>query len=337
MSDRFRWGILGTGNIARQFARDVAALPSHEIATVASRDPSKAAAFCDEFGGSAADGYDALLDDIGLDGVYLSLPNTLHAEWSVKALKAGHHVLCEKPLATSHEEARRMFDAAAKAKRTLVEAFMYRCHPQTKAVVAAVRDGRVGRLTAIHASFIYRTNTIGGNIRFDPSLAGGALMDVGCYCLDLAMLLADSPVRSAHAAGRRHERGVDVMTSGLVEFENGVHATFTCGMDTTTDNVALVSGTDGYLSIAVPWKPLTNPGYTLGRGTPPKQDLSPGQKAVTPPPEFAPTPASLPLYALEAEAFARAASGQAEPFMPAEHSLRLAALLERLKPSPWPR
>ena len=120
----------------------------------------RAADFCQEHGGIAADGYDALLDDVGLDGIYLSLPNTLHAEWSVKALKCGHNVLCEKPLATSAAEAETMFAAAKKAKKTLVEAFMYRCHPQTKAVVSAVREGKIGRLTHVRASFCYRTNTV---------------------------------------------------------------------------------------------------------------------------------------------------------------------------------
>ena len=331
MSDRFRWGIFGTGNIAKQFARDLAALPGHELASVASRGAERAADFCKDFGGDAADDYSALLDDVGLDGLYVSLPNTLHAEWAVRALKCGHNVLCEKPLSTSPAEAEKMFAAADRAKKTLIEAFMYRCHPQTKAVVAAVRDGRIGRLTSLRASFCYRTNTISGNIRFDPELAGGALMDVGCYCLDAAMLLADSPITSATAVHRQHDRGVDVMTSGLIGFENGVQASFTCGMDTAADNTLHVSGTDGYLSVAVPWKPRADAGYTLSRGTPPKQDMAKGERPVTPPAEFVETPASLPLYALEARAFAASVRGEAEAFMPAQDSLRLAKLLEHLR------
>ena len=331
MSDRFRWGILGTGNIAKQFARDVESLPGHDVASVASRSAERAADFCKEFGGDAADSYSALLDDVGLDGLYISLPNTLHAEWTMRALRCGHNVLCEKPLSTNLAEAEKMFAAAAKARKLLVEAFMYRCHPQTKAVVAAVRDGRIGRLTSVRASFCYRTNTISGNIRFDPELAGGALMDVGCYCLDAAMLLADSPITSATAIHRKHDRGVDVMTSGLLGFENGVQASFTCGMDTAADNALRVCGTDGFLTVAVPWKPVANAGYTLSRGTPPKQDLAKGETPVTPPPEFVETPASLPLYALEARAFAACVRGEAESFMPAADSLRLAKLLDHLR------
>ena len=336
MSDRFRWGILGTGNIAGQFARDLKSLPGHELVSVASRDPSRAAKFCADHGGDAAESYDALLDDVGLDGIYLSLPNTLHAEWTIKALKAGHNVLCEKPLATSLAEAESMFAAAKKAKKTLIEAFMYRCHPQTKAVVAAVRRGNIGDLRTIKTSFAFRVRNTSGNIRFDPALAGGALMDVGCYCLNFSMLLADAPLRSAHAASRVHESGVDVATSGVLDFDNGVLATFACAMDAQDHNAATISGSEGYITVAVPWKPNNDAaGYTLCRGVPPRQDAKPGETPTAPPPEFVATPADFPLYALEARAFAATVRGKAEPFMPEIDSLTLAAALERLR-SPTP-
>ncbi|MEM7808912.1 MAG: Gfo/Idh/MocA family oxidoreductase, partial [Planctomycetota bacterium] len=128
----FRWGVLGTGNIARQFCRDLQALPGHELRLVGSRSGNRAADFAREFGGTAADGYHGVLDDPGVDAIYVSLPNTLHAEWTINALGEGRHVLCEKPLATSTAEAEAMFAAAEKADRHLVEAFMYRCHPQTQ-------------------------------------------------------------------------------------------------------------------------------------------------------------------------------------------------------------
>lgn len=332
MSDRkFRWGVLGTANIARQFCADLKALPDHELASVASRSAQRASDFCREFGGTPTDAYADLLDDPGLDGIYISLPNTLHAEWAIKCLKTGHAVLCEKPLAVSAAEAETMFAAAERAKAPLVEAFMYRCHPQTQAVLKAVRDGVIGQVRSIRASFSYRTNRIAGNVRFDPKLAGGALMDVGCYCLDFATQIAGAEATHVQAVSRRHERGIDVMTSGLIEYANGIQTIFTCGMDATADNSLIISGTDGYLTVAVPWKPTVSAGYTISRGTPPKQDLRPGAKAVTPSPEFVATPTPSPLYALEAEAFAATVRGKAEPFMPKEDSLRLARLLDATK------
>ena len=327
----FRWGVLGTGNIARQFCGDLRSLPGHELTAVASRDAGRAAAFCRDFGGEAVGGYDALLGRDDLDGVYVSLPNAMHEEWAVKLLDAGHAVLCEKPLATDADAAGRMFAAADRAGRPLVEAFMYRCHPQTKAVVEAVRGGAIGELRSIRAGFCYRTTKTDGNVRFDPALAGGALMDVGCYCLDAAALLADSPVTTIHAVRRTHDRGVDVAASGVVGFENGVQATFACAMDTPADNALVACGTGGYLTVAVPWKPRGDAGYTVHRGTPPRQDLEPGQKAVAPPPQFTATPADLPLYALEADAFARHVRGEKEAFMPHEDSSNLARMLDQAR------
>ena len=331
MSDStFRWGVMGTGNIARQFCQDLQHLPGHELSTVASRSASRAADFCEAHGGTPVEGYKSLFDDPGISGIYLSLPNSMHAEWAMKALKAGFPVLCEKPLATSVAEAESVFAAAEKAKKLLVEAFMYRTHPQTKAVLAAVRGGAIGKVRSIRASFCYRTNTIDGNVRFDADLAGGALMDVGVYCLDFATQIAGGEPTKVAAVGRAHERGIDVMTSGVIAYDNGVQATFTCGMDAQTDNRLLVSGTEGYLTVAVPWKPREDAGYTISRGIPPKQDQKAGEKPVTvaPPPEFTPTPGKLPLYAAEAKAFADAVAGKAEPFMTKADSLRLARLVE---------
>lgn len=329
MTDQFRWGILGTGNIASQFAEDLKALPDHELVSVGSRSVDRAIAFCERFGGAAVDSYDSVLDDPGIDAIYISLPNTLHAQWSRSALSAGHHVLCEKPLATSVAEARSMFAAAKKADRLLVEAFMYRCHPQTLAVLEAVRRGDIGQVTHIRTSFLYRTNTIDGNIRFDPDMAGGALMDVGCYCLDFSMLVGGAPIGRLHPIRREHERGVDVMTSAVAELANGVQASFVCGMDTHSDNAARISGTEGFLHISVPWKPRPDTaGYTLARGVPPRQDLASGEKPVAPKPEFFKVQSSLPLFALEARAFARAARGETEPFMTEADSIRLAQSLE---------
>ena len=331
MPQVFRWGILGTGNIARQFARDLVGVADHEIVAVGSRSRAQADAFCREHGGRAIEGYDPFIGE-KLDAIYLTLPNTLHAEWTIKALAAGRHVLCEKPLAMSAAEGREMFRAARAAKRVLNEAFMYRCHPQTQQLLEIVRRGEIGRITHIRTSFCFHLRNTAGNIRLDPALGGGALMDVGCYCVSFSNLVAAAAVRVVHATSRRHESGVDIMTSGLLEYENGVQAAFTCGMDAQSDNTALISGTEGYITVAWPWKPTNaTAGFTIARGIPPKQDLKWGQNASAPPPRFVEAPADLPLYALEARAFAAACRGEAEPFVTEAESLGTAQVLDQIR------
>lgn len=345
MSQPFRWGILGTGNIAGQFARDVAALPDHEIAAVASRDMDRAKAFCAalcrDWQGAPLPGqpralgsYFDLLKKDDLEAVYVAFPNHLHAEWTIRSLDASRHVLCEKPLAVSPRDGRAMFGAARQAGRTLIEAFMYRTHPQTKAIVAAVKSGEIGRLTHIRTSFCFRLRNTAGNIRLDPALGGGALMDVGCYCIDFTNLLADSPVREVRATRRMHESGVDMMTSAVLDYENGVQATFTCGMDAQSDNTAVISGTEGYITVAWPWKPTPETaGFTIARGIPPRQDLKPGEKAIALPPVFVEAPADVPLFALEARAFAATCRGDVEPFVTEAQSLATLAVLGRISAS----
>src|SRR5690606_38140914 len=124
--------------------------------------------------------YEALLQDDTVDAIYLSLPNSMHHQWTIRALEAGKHVLCEKPFAMTHGQATEMFDAAEEHGRVLIEAFMYRCHPLTRAVKRALDAGEIGRLQIVRTSFCYKTRPIDGNVRFDPALGGGALMDTGC-------------------------------------------------------------------------------------------------------------------------------------------------------------
>jgi predicted dehydrogenase len=165
-------------------------------------------------------------------------------------------------------------------------------------------------------------------------MGGGALMDVGCYCIDFSSLVAGAPVREVRAIARRHESGVDMMTSGLLAFENGVQATFTCGMDAQTDNSAVISGTEGYITVAWPWKPSPGTaGFTISRGIPPKQDLKPSEKPIAAPPRFVEARADLPLYALEARAFAAACREEAPPFMSEQESLALAEAMQRVRAS----
>ena len=238
MPDRLRWGILGTGNIARQFCAGVIASARGRLTAVASRQQDSADAFARAHQIPTAVGdYASLLTRDDVDAVYVSLPNALHHRWTIAALRAGKHVLCEKPFAVTAAEAEEMFDVADRAGRVVMEAFMYRCHPQTLAVKQAIADGKIGRVVQVRTSFCYRTTKVAGNVRFDPSLAGGALMDVGCYCLSLSRLLLGEPTDGS-ATGNVHPTGVDDLCSGWLSFPGAAIASFTCGTGLQANNTA---------------------------------------------------------------------------------------------------
>lgn len=306
MADRLRWGILSTGNIARQFATGVNSSSRCALSAVGSRQQETAEAFAKSYSIPRAFGsYRELIECPEVGAVYNGLPNSMHHQWTLSALAAGKHVLCEKPLASNAREAREMFDAAERAGKVLVEALMYRSHPQTLAALEAVRTGAIGELKLIRTSFCYRTRKIEDNIRFSRELAGGGLMDIGCYCIDFSRLFAGADPIDAQVSGHVHESGVDDLAAGTIMFSNGVLASFVCGMTVQADNTAYICGTEGYLEIPVPWKPLMQgAGFYIGRGTPPKMDAvgnSPQQ--VKPPREWRPIPSG-ELYALEADDFA---------------------------------
>ena len=364
------FGILGTGNIAGQFARGVAGAQRSRVVAVGSRRADSAAAFGGEHGIDAArchGSYEALLADPAVDAVYISLPNHLHEPWTLRALEAGKHVLCEKPLAMDPGQARRMFDAADAAGRLLMEAFMYRCHPLLERVRDAVDAGEIGGLRTIRASFCYRTSRVDGNVRFDPDIGGGALMDIGCYCLDFCRYIVGRPPVAAHLVGHRHETGVDDLACAILKFNpappspppppsppspalqegeagggggqaaprpwvaDGVVAALSFGMSVQLDNTAHLGGSDGHLQIPVPWKPPQHQArYVLGGQTPPKQDLAEGRTG-PPAPRTVSVDAPAPLYGLEADRFADALAGRRPlPITPAE-SLGNADLIAQLR------
>ena len=196
-----------------------------------------------------------------------------------------------------------MFDAAEKSGKVLVEAFMYRSHPQTLAALDAVRSGAIGELKLIRTSFCYRTRKIDGNIRFSRELAGGGLMDIGCYCIDFSRRFAGADPIDAQVSGHLHESGVDDLAAGTITFSNGVFASFVCGMTVQADNTAYLCGSEGDIAIPVPWKPLREgAGFAIGRGTPPRMDAigNPRRDCAL---EWRPTP-SVELYGIEADDFA---------------------------------
>jgi predicted dehydrogenase len=249
--------------------------------------------------------YDSLVMDPAVDAVYISLPNSLHHEWTIRSLRAGKHVLCEKPFALDMNQAREMFDEARRAKRVLVEAFMYHSHPLMDALKREVESGAIGRLLMIRTSFCYKTNKIDGNVRFDRSLGGGGLMDVGCYCVNFSRTFANAEPDRVDVVGHLHRSGVDDLVVGTMRFPNGVVASFTCGTQVQADNTAYLCGSDGYIEIPVPWKPpRLQAAYTVARSTPPRMD-QPGASAPAAPPRVTHhVDAPSELYGCEADDFA---------------------------------
>ena len=334
--EQLRFGIISTGNIARQFIEGINGGATRSTVTaVASRSIDSAQAFADKYGiGTAHGSYDDLLTDPNVDAVYNALPNLYHKEWTLKALAAGKHVLCEKPMGMDAAETEEMFAAAKQAGRTLIEAFMYRTHPQTKAVLKAIRDGAIGEVKLVRSTFCYRTEKINGNTRFDQSLGGGAIMDIGCYCVDLARQITGEDPSTIMATGRLHDSTdggkIDVSASAVLAYPSGIFSTLTCAMDTQASNLVQVCGTTGYIEVPVPWKP--NKGmatWTLKTMKKPRQDGVPdevGEQVQTFTDE-----ADKPLYALEADTFAEAVLDAVPPFMSPEESIGNAKVLDELR------
>lgn len=247
---RLRLGILGCANIARQFARDAAPSTLVDLAAVGSRDAAKAAAFAHEFGVARSHGsYEALLTDPGLDAVYIPLPNSLHAEWAVRAAEHGLHVLCEKPLALDATEARTMFEAARRHGVLLLEAYPWWFQPQTAALLGLLHSGAIGRVRLVQATFGFMLrDPAGTNIRSMPALGGGALLDAGSYPLSLIRLVMGRAAQRVQASSRVGPTGVDIATQATLHFDDGAVAQLSCTMDTALHRQATILGSDGVIT-----------------------------------------------------------------------------------------
>ena len=245
------WGIVSTADINRKVIPGAQASPEVDLRAVASRDLARAQAYAQEWGIPEAYGsYEELLADPEVEVVYISLPNGPHVEWSIRALEAGKHVLCEKPLARHPGDVERAFDAADRAGRLLMEAFMWRHHPQTARLVELVRGGAIGELRLVRASFSFTIRP--GDVRLDPALAGGSLMDVGCYCVSGSRLLAGEPVL-ALARQLVGPSGIDMRLAGTLVFPGDVLAQVDCAFDLPDRQGLEAVGSEGVLRVATPW------------------------------------------------------------------------------------
>jgi len=254
---KIRFGILSTANIGRKYVTPAIQLAEQcEVAAVASRKLKNAESYASEFDIPKAYGsYEKLLADPEIDAIYIPLPNNLHVEWSIKALQAGKHVLCEKPIGMNEHDAKKLMTESKKYPNLKVmEAFMYRHHPRWKRVVELVRSGKLGEIKAVHSLFTYY-NDDPDNYRNSAEMGGGGLMDVGCYSISVARLIfGRQPKNAAGVAEYDPKYHTDRLTSGLLDFETGT-SVFTCSTQCHKDQYVKIYGTQGKIELDLPFNP----------------------------------------------------------------------------------
>jgi predicted dehydrogenase len=307
-----RLGLLSTARINNAILKGAQGTDRVDVVAVGSRDAANAQAYASEHGLERAHGsYEALLEDPEIDGVYISLPNSLHHPWTMRALAAGKHVLCEKPYSRNPADVEEAFDAADAAGLVLAEAFMYRHNPQTAVARELVETGRIGGLRAIFATFSFPLADQ-ANVRLISDLDGGALMDVGCYCISGSRLLAGEPER---VLGEQtvSEAGVDVAFHGTLRFPNDVIAQFHASFVAPNRQRLEAIGEDGMLVLETPFR-VDEPGVTLFR--------SDGDVAIDVPLKDS--------YTLELEDFAAAAAGERKPLLGRADALAQAKTIDAL-------
>jgi xylose dehydrogenase (NAD/NADP) len=310
-----RLGLLSTAKINGAILDAANGTDRVDIVAVASRDEAKARAYAAEHGVERSYGsYEALLADPEVDAIYISLPNSLHHDWTMRALAAGKHVLCEKPYSRRPAEVEEAFDAADADGLVLAEAFMYRHNPQTALARKLVQESRIGRLRSIHATFSFFLADP-TNVRAIPDLDGGALMDVGCYCVSGSRLLAGEPERVL-GEQTMSATGVDAAFQGILRFPNDVVAQIDASFVAPNRQRLDVVGEEGSLTLEAPWKPSegAGPGIDLRGGE--------GDERI-----------EVPLadsYQLELEDFAAAVAGEREPLLGRADALGQARAIEAL-------
>jgi xylose dehydrogenase (NAD/NADP) len=252
VADAVKWGIISTADINRKVIPGAHASPKVDLVAVASRDQQRAEEYAKEWDIPRAYGsYEDLLADPEIEAVYISLPNNMHCEWSIKSVEAGKHVLCEKPMSRTTTEVVEAFDAADKAGRLLSEAFMYRHNPQTKRLKQLVDDGAIGELRVVRSVFSYSLYDE-DNIRLRPDAEGGALMDVGCYNVSGSRLVGGEPERVFGEAWYGPS-GTDWVFTGTLRFPNNVLGLFHCGTALPEQDELEVIGSEGSLFLDDPW------------------------------------------------------------------------------------
>jgi xylose dehydrogenase (NAD/NADP) len=314
-----RWGMISTAAIGADVVPAFHASTGNELLAVASRDAGRARSYAEQHGIPRwYEGYEALLADDELDAVYVALPNALHGEWTRAALDAGKHVLCEKPLTPTSAEAAELFDLASSQGLVLAEAFMYRHHPKTLQVRDLVGEGVIGDLRTIRCSFSFQVADPAGDIRYSKELAGGALRDVGCYCVSYSTFVADAEPEEVHGVAVHGEADVDEQFYGTLVFPGGIVAQFDCALNVPLDLRVTLIGSAGSIHVPMPWYAHLEPlSVWVRRGGETSELPTPGPNA----------------YVLEIEDLAAAIRGDRKQQIAPEETLRNLRVIERLHES----
>ncbi len=321
ISGKINWGILGTGNIASVFAKGIVDSTTGGLLAVASRSMSSAQSFGQEFDVPCRYGsYEELLADPKVQVVYIALPHILHAEWTIRAANAGKHVLCEKPLAVNYKEALSMVEAARQNDVFLMEAFMYRCHPQTSKLIELLRARVIGEVRIIQATFSFQAEYDINNRALSNELGGGSILDVGCYPISMVRLIAGVDLGKEYADpeeiyGVGHigvQSGIDEWSACCLKFPRGLIAQVSAGVFLKQENVVRIFGSEGNIFIPSPWVPGgREPGITKifvhKRGENKPQELS--------------TETKMGLYSIEADMVANSIKMRQASVMKWEDSL----------------
>jgi predicted dehydrogenase len=316
MDKKLKWGVLGTANIAKKAViPGILSSENGELYAIAGRKTEK----CEEFNKlfnpeKIFYSYDELLMDGNVEAVYIPLPNALHLEWVLKALKSGKHVLCEKPLGLDEVEVKKMFAVAREEDRVLIEAFAYIQNPLIKKMKEVVDSGEIGELKSMNSTFTFDLTSRLNNIRWDKDLGGGAMYDLGCYTLHLSRYLADSAVKDIKSTLIRAEKAVDVTTSFIIEFENGVHAVSHVSFNEAFSMRFEVNGTKGTLMTPYTFNGKGNLLYQIKKGNETKEIMieSPDN------------------YMLEVDHFAEVVNGKASEILTADDSFENARIIKQI-------
>ena len=335
-----KWGIMGAGEIARVFANGVRFSRTGSVVAVASKTAGRGESLARDFAiPRCYASYEELLADSEVDAVYISLIHPHHARWAIEAAGAGKHVLVEKPMAMNSVEAVSMIEAAQRGDVFLMEAFMYRCHPQMARLAELIRDGAIGDVLMIRAAFSYGVPFDEGSRLFNKEMGGGSILDVGCYPASMSRFVAGAAIGkpfadpiAIKACGVIGPSGVDLYTAATVQFPNGIIAELVCGIGCSMPIEVTVTGTKGRLSLPNPWLP-TSPVRNALKPLP-MDTRWPSEKIVlhsarrTEPTEIV-VAADRDLYSYEADTVDRHIKDRQAPAMSWEDSMGNMRLLDR--------
>jgi predicted dehydrogenase len=278
------WGVIGAGGIAYVFCNGMRFTDSGQIFAVASRTESKAERFVNDFEiPRQYSSYEELLADEDIDAVYIATIHPFHAEWAIKAAEVKKHILVEKPISMNHAEAASMVEAARENDVFLMEAFMYRCHPQIQKMVDLIQDGEIGEVRFIHATFGFQSNFNPQSRLFSREMGGGGILDIGCYTASMARKVAGAaagklfldPI-SVKANGKVGPTGVDHIAAATLKFENDVVAQITCAVECNIGSSVTIYGSGGIITIPSPWLP-SSPCRGTRTPIPPNTPIPPSQ------------------------------------------------------------